>query len=457
MRRTGGDDRLNGEGIVSRFSALGAIVSNFSAHIVSRFSALIVRAIAAVRDLLSTAHSSKKQQTEQFVSVVVGCEPTSSLFVQDGAPSCEVEVASCIDVGERLIDKPAQLPTPIIESEATPSRVNSASTEQYAVATQQPSSEELRVDDHVARSAQELHMPPEALMLTLDELMTECDSVKKQCLYQIIIDGLKRELADIKNDFSEKKVDKAIARLEAKINLRASCGDLTHLSYAAFIASPDVQLYMRAREALTRLKNYVNAESEATVIHAQSSVVVSKVSMFAQSAAATETITLGDLIERVNAHTVSADADADVHMASAALGVKLNDFKSRHISASELATYIFKELNIIHCASDRFGKLKCHFESVCDLLNRMAFSSGNCANNHFVDSVERLDGRYKIHGRNRYNEPRFIIINDDGSVEGKSGATLGIIEQKMYDSRVEIFRHFNIALPESYSTPMARR
>lgn len=154
-----------------------------------------------------------------------------------------------IDVGERVIGKPVQSPTSAIvetsfeniESEAAPSRVNSASTEQYAVtpliATQQQSLEELRVDDHVARSAQELnsHMPPEALMLTFDVLMTECDSVKKQCpSYPITIDGLKRELADVKNDFSEKKADKAIARLEAKINFKALRGDDAHLSHAAF-------------------------------------------------------------------------------------------------------------------------------------------------------------------------------------------------------------------------------
>lgn len=115
--------------------------------------------------------------------------------------------------------------------------------------------------------------------------------------------------------------------------------------------------------------------------------------------------------------------------------------------------HFFKELNIIRCASDKFSELKRHFESACDLLNQIAFSFGNRANNHFVDSIERLDGRYKIHGRNHYNEPRFIIINDDGNAEKNYVDTLGIVERRMYDSRVELLRHFNILLPESPPTP----
>lgn len=314
--------------------------------------------------------------------------------------------------------------------------------------------------------------PQAAPMITFGELMTECDSVEALHPASDIraitktIANLKQLLADVKNDFSEEKVDGAIARLETKINSKALRGDEAHLSYATFIASPDVRLYMRAIEALTRLKDCVNAasatltsilSSAATVTHAQSSVVVSKVSMFVQPAAATvltgtPKITLDDLIDAVYAYTLKKEVktDRDVYEASAALDEKLNDFKWRDISANKFAIYISKELRMLNRVDDKFSELRHHFESALDLINRLAFTLGNPADNHFVDSIERLDGKYKIYGRNRYNELQFIIMNDGGSVEGNFGTTLGIVEQKMYDSRVELFRHFNIPLPESH-------
>ena len=202
-----------------------------------------------------------------------------------------------------------------------------------------------------------------APILRFDALITLCDALSQHEQYTSTVDSLKALLKTVKEDFSETSVDTAIAEINLKIKTENNS-----LSSKDFFASPVVQLYQRANETLTRLKDYVNGKSATLVSMVAAAtpvdtapqniaVVAAKVDTSAQSApaATADTATFVDvkkdldvLMEKLGGldgkggyiawESNGGNDELDPRYKGAvALYKQLDDFKNEGISATAIS------------------------------------------------------------------------------------------------------------------------
>jgi len=71
----------------------------------------------------------------------------------------------------------------------------------------------------------------------------------------------------------------------------------------------------------------------------------------------------------------------------------------------------------------------------------------DASGNNYADSVEQGDGFVTIHGRNNSNEPRWLMIFNNGDFRGFNGAELGIVETQFLLNSADILEYFGVPYP----------
>ena len=244
------------------------------------------------------------------------------------------------------------------------------------------------------------------------KLMAACESLRlPQSVYTAGVDRLLWQLSAVRQNFSEKAIDDILVELQQHI----TAGGMSSLSMTSAFANPMVDLYRRACEFLTRLKDYVTGKSATLVPMVAAGAFAwgaqnggSFGSMFAPSAPVAFPAVQGSGFGGAGMFAPPAPV--------AFPAVQGSGFGGASMFAPSAP--VNQPLDVGCC---------------------------------YVDRIERLHDGYKVHGRNLEGDSRFIMMRDNGCVEGCSGSIRGFVEQQFYSCRVEIFRHFGVDLPKQHA------